>query len=295
MFRLILPGQLSLFTLLAIATPSQGWVPVDCRDRAQEIRQLDKGSKKPDLETVRQEYQDKVRSAKPGSPLYIPHPFPRTLTEMVSNFKYAYFERLFSGIPLEKLPERERTIFKALKEDRLRVEAVRVEDWTLSRCSKMVPTPYFFLLRFFDPENGQEVARSTQNFAGIMGMYRQEGKPLELPALSSVASILRTRFGREMRTEQAQYVRVSGLPYCDDHSPCIAFKSEARIYLLDAGKLLYEVAPDAPRKSVLARREQALQEGLRGLTRLGAQSSNPEITLGFEWVAARLVGGKLDR
>ena len=294
MSRLTLPGQLSLLALLAISAPSHGWVPVDCRDRAQEIRQLDKDSKS-HLETSRQEYQDKVRKATPGSPLYTPHPFPRTLTEMAANFKYAYFERLFSGVPLEKLPERERTIYKALKENRLRVEAVRVEEWTLSRCSKMVPTPYFFLLRFFDPESGQEVGRSTQNFAGIMGMYSQGSTPLEIPALSNVQSILRTRFGRVMRAEQAQYVRVSGLPYCDDHSPCIAFKSGAKIYLLDAGKLLYEVAPDAPRKSVLARRQQAAQEGLRGLTRLGAQGDNPEITLGFEWVVARLVGGSIDR
>ncbi|HEX9944269.1 MAG TPA: hypothetical protein VGG03_19840 [Thermoanaerobaculia bacterium] len=255
-----------------------------------EVRQLHKHYGDADIETTWQHYLAEVRAARPGSPVYAPHPFPKSDAEIVGDFKYAYFDRLFEGMLWEKLPAKEQPVFRALKENRLRIEIVRIENWDLSRCGR-TPVPYYNLLRFFDPVSGKEVARSAQDFTGLMGIYHNLSERVPaLPALPDVDALVRSRFGRTLAAEQAQYVTVGGLPYCSVTMPCIAFKSAGKLYLIDRGTLLYEIAPTAPRMSVTAFRD---QQAAAGLPRLGAvEFDAPMITLGFEWARARLVGGE---
>ena len=266
------------------------WVPVDCKNRIEDVRQLHRELGRPDVEATWQNYVAAVRKSVPGSPVYAPHPFPKTEAEIVANFKYAYFDRLFEGTPWEGLPSREQPVYRALKENRLRIEIVQVEKWGLSRCASERPIPYLYLLRFFD-QSGSEVARSTQHFTGLMGVYQSFSRQAPyLPSLGDLDSFLRSKFGREMHAEQAQYVSVDGLPDCSDHRPCVAFKSGAMLYLIDGGQLLYEIEPTAPRKSVAAFRA---EQAAAGLARLGAiEYDAPMVTLGFEWARARLVGGQ---
>lgn len=288
--RLTLIFALSL--LVGDLSAHAAWVPVDCKDRIGEVRRLHREYGTADIELAWQNYEAAVRRSRPGSPLYTPFPFPKTAAEIVANFKYAYFERLFEGTPWEKLPAREQPVYKALKENQLRVEIVRVENWKLSRCTGVRPVPYLHLLRFFDP-TGREVARSTQHFTGLMGLYQNLSRPAPyLPSLGELETFLQSKFGRTLHAEQAQYVSVSGLPDCADHRPCVAFKSEGTLYLIDGGRLLYEVGPAAPRKSVLTLRNEQVAAGLPGLRRLGPELDTPMVTLGFEWTQARLVGGQ---
>ncbi len=290
--------------IIALALPSlalghsagAAWVPVDCKDRMEEVRLLHKEFGATDIETAWRNHEAAVRRSRPGSPLYVPHPFPRTDAEIVANFKHAYFERLYEGTPWEKLPAKERPMYQALKEGRLRIEIVRVENWTLHRCTSVNPTPYFNLLRFFD-ERGRELGRSSQSFDGHMVLYHSLSKPLPpLPSLGRIAAFLQERFGRTLQPEQAQYVSLDGLPNCKDHRPdvpCVAFKAANKLYVIDGGQLLYEIAPAAPRKSVTAFRDERAAAGLAGLTRLGViEYDAPLVTLGFEWAKARLVGGQ---
>jgi hypothetical protein len=283
---------LSLFTLFICISTHAAWVPVDCKDRPLEVQSLHRTIAVADLEKVRQSYRAAVLKARPGSSLYAPHPYPRTREEIIENFRYAYFDRLFAGKSLETLPERERPIYGDLKEGRLRVDILRIENWDLSRCTGESPSPFYYLLRFFDPKTGREVARSKQFETGHMGIYRHAFLDNErsLPALAEVPAVLRSRFSRVIPVEQVQYVMAAGLPHCWDDSPCIAFKSQGKLYLLDGGELLYEVDPGAPRTSVMARREQQIREGLQplGVTEMDA----PLVSLGFEWARARRVGGQ---
>jgi hypothetical protein len=278
------------FTIAAAGLPAHAaWVPVDCKARMEEVRLLHKQQGNPDIESSWQNYQAAVRKSQPGSPLYAPFPFSKSDAEIIQNFKYAYFERLFNGTPWERLPSREQPIFKALKENRVRIEVVRVENWSLSRCGSSRPIPFFNLLRLFDPTTGKELARSTQHFTGLMGSYSNvSDRTPGMPGLTQVGAVIRARFGQALPVEEAQYVTVSGLPYCANESPCIAFKAKSKLYLMDGEDLLYEIDAAAPRLSVSAFRQ---QQGRR-LRSLGdVDLENPLVTVGFEWARARLVGG----
>jgi hypothetical protein len=169
---------------------------------------------------------------------------------------------------------------------------LRIENWDLSRCTGESPSPFYYLLRFFNPQTGKEVARSKQFETGHMAIYRQASRDEEgsLPALAEVPALLKSRFSRTMPIEQPQYVMAAGLPHCWDDKPCIAFKSQGKLYLLDGGELLYEIDPGAPRTSVTARREQQIREGLRPLG--ATEWDAPLVSLGFEWARARRLGGQ---
>jgi hypothetical protein len=281
---------LSTFMLFICTSAHAAWVPVDCQDRSLEVQSLHKMSAA-DLGKIRQNYRAAVLKAKPRSPLYAPRPYPQTREEIIDNFRYAYFDRLFAGKSLESLPERERPLYKALKEGRLRIDILRIENWDFSRCTGEDPSPFYYLLRFFDPATGNEVARSKQFSTGHMGIYRHASETEQpLPDLAKVPAVLRSSFSLAIPVEQPQYVMAAGLPHCWDDRPCIAFKSQGKLYLLDGGELLYEIAPAAPRISILARRDQQARE--RRLQPLGVtEMDTPLVTLGFEWARAQLVGG----
>jgi hypothetical protein len=166
----------SIFATFIYTSAHAAWVPVDCKDRSLEVQSLHKMSAA-DLGKVRQNYRAAVLKAKPRSPLYTPHPYPKNREEILSNFRYAYFDRLFAGKSLESLPEGERPIYKALKEEKLRVGILRVENWGFSRCTGEDPSPFYYLLRLFDPTTGKEVARSKQFGTGHMGIYRHVSEP----------------------------------------------------------------------------------------------------------------------
>jgi hypothetical protein len=280
--------------LLCVYDPAYAaWVPVDCKDRIEEVRQLHRGQGTADIEAAWRDHAVAVRKSPSGSPLYTPHPFPTTNAQIVANFKHVYFERLYAGIPWDKLPAKEQPVYKALKEGRLRFDVVRVENWTLYRCTSKQPDQFYNLLRLFD-QTGREVARSVQSSTGLMVLYRNLPQSQSfLPPLDQVSTFLRARFGRAEQVEQAQYVSLDGLPYCRGHrpdAPCVAFKAAGKLYLIDGGRLLYEIVPTAPRQSVTAFRaaQRAAGPPPLGFTEFDA----PMVTLGFEWAKARLVGGQ---
>jgi hypothetical protein len=278
----------ALFLLTFGQTAHAAWVPVDYADRIEEVRRLRKEFGIADLAAARQMHAAEIRSSRPGSPLYVPHSFPKSHAEIVANFNHADFERCFEGTPWEKLLA---WVSLALREQRKRVEIVRVENWKSSRCTSEGPNPYFYFLRLFD-RGGREVARGTQHVSGLMGIYQKLPRPVPYPPpLGDLDTFLRSKFGRALHAEQAQYVSVDGLPYCRDLMPCIAFKSMGMLYLIDGGQLLYEIAPKAPRESVIVfRREEPRAALLRPLC--ATEFDAPMVSLGFEWARARLIGGR---
>jgi hypothetical protein len=75
------------------------------------------------------------------------------------------------------------------------------------------PSPFYYLLRFFDPTTGKEVARGKQYSTGHMAIYRHASSEAEqpLPALAEVPAMLRSRFSLQIPVEQPQYVMAAGL------------------------------------------------------------------------------------
>lgn len=279
--------------LLAGAPAQAAWTPVDCADRAGEVQSLHNSIfKGRDVAEMRRKYRAEVMAAKPRTPLYAPHPYPKTRQEVVQDFKYAYFNRLFEGLSVEQLPPRERPIYSALQQDRLRFDLLRVENWEMSRCLGESPVPFYHLLRLIDSTTGREVARSKLYDTGHLAIYKHVSEEAQsaLPSLADLSGMLRSRLGVNMPVEAPQYVMSSGLPHCWDDLPCIAFRSKGKLYVLDAGKLLYEIDPAIPRISVSAKRQQQMA---LPLVRLGNHEIDaPTISLGFEYAKARLIAGR---
>jgi hypothetical protein len=72
----------SIFALILCTSAHAAWVPVDCKDRPLEVQSLHRASGVADLESVQKSYRAAVLKAKPHSPLYAPHPYPRTREEI---------------------------------------------------------------------------------------------------------------------------------------------------------------------------------------------------------------------
>lgn len=289
-----MPKLASLLFLLFAAVSSvsgQDWVPADCQSRMNEIQQLWRLSKiEGEVQAEWAKRLERFRAAEPGSLQYIPKPFPKTRDQLLENFRYFYFDKLFDQ-GLDALPEREKPIYRGLKEQTIQVRTARVVNWRLSRCNGEVPSPYFHLLRLYDRKTGRELARFSMEHTGMMARYGHVTPTAELaiPDLSSLGSLLRERFGFTARVESPQYVAADGLPSCSKNLPCIGFRSGRQIYLLDRGELLYEIGPEAARKSVLQRRQEMVDAGLQALGH--HEIERPFVTTGFEWVQARRVGG----
>ncbi|HTG31799.1 MAG TPA: hypothetical protein VLB76_02620 [Thermoanaerobaculia bacterium] len=287
--RQFLVSCLVSFSISTAATAA--WVPTDCSDKPGELERFHQALGRNNVGKIWNDYREAVRKATPGSPLYAPHPYPRNDQEVIDNFRYAYFNRLFRETSLEKLPSREIPIYKALSANALRAEVLKVENWDLSRCTANHPHPYYNLLRFFDPATGVEVARSEQFDTGLMASYRHvSSKEEPLPALGALSTLLRTRFNRTIPVEQPQYVMVAGLPSCGENHPCVAFKSQGQVYLLDDGRILYQIDPTMPRTSVQSRMQQQARAGIQTLG--ATEFDRPMITLGFEWGMAQRIAGE---
>ena len=113
-------------------------------------------------------------------------------------------DRNVEDLIARQITAEEQPVYDALKENRLRVQIVRVENWDLSRCGSIRPVPYYNLLRFYDPVSGEEVARSTQHFTGLMGVYHNLSERVpELPSLPNVDALLRLRFQRTLSIQEA--------------------------------------------------------------------------------------------
>lgn len=286
--------QLIIFCLLALFTDTiseAAWVPTDCNDKQGELDRFHRDFGRNNIGKSWSDYREAVRKATPESPLYAPHPYPRNDQDVIDNFRYAYFNRLFGRTSLEKLPSSEAPVYKALNANALRAEVLKVENWDLSRCTSDHPHPYYNLVRLFDPATGAEIARSEQFDTGLMASYRHvSSKEEPLPALGALSTLLHTRFGRALSIEQPQYVMLAGLPSCGENHPCVAFKSQGEVYLLADGKLLYQLDLTAPRVSIQNRMQQQARAGLQTLGT--AELDRPMITLGFEWGTAKRVAGE---
>lgn len=286
---------LSLLLLLA-STPAlsgQDWVPVDCSSRMNEIQQLWRLSEiEGEVQAEWKKRLDRISAAEAGSVQFIPKPFPKSRDQILENFRYFYFDKLFDQAP-GSLPESEKAIYRGLQEQTVEIRTARVVNWGLSRCDGAVPAPYFHLLRLYDRKTGRELSRFVLKHTGMMAVYGHV-TPLaesEMPDLSSLGTLLRDRFGFTGRIERPQYVTADGLPFpCSSKLPCISFQSGGQTYLLGRGAHLYEIGQSAARKSVLRRRQELAEAGLQALGR--QEVEKPFVTIGFEWVQARRVASR---
>ncbi len=186
-----------------------------------------------------QAFKEDVRGAKPGSPLYVPYPFPQTDDEVIADYLYHY-RQMWSGARYEELPEEERTVFAGVEKGTLRFIVVRVENWTPLRCRAQKKVEFYFLLRIFITDGGREISRAALTDAGFfaMGAPLTTDAPITRNRLPSIAEAQRSLAAElKIQGELAQYVATFGTTAlrCPPVAPCAVFRVGAETYLLPVG------------------------------------------------------------
>jgi hypothetical protein len=204
-------------------------------------------------------FEEKVRDAKPGSLLYLPHPYPLTQAEVVADFAYQ-FQEIWRDTALPDVPPDEQRTLSAIADGRLTAELVRVENWGLTRCLPERRRLYFHLLRLFDRETGRELGRAAlddsglfaqgTHFSGDIAEAQRQLERRKFPRLAEARAQIDAAF--RLPVQGAQYVHATGTIRCDLLSPCVAFKSRGAAFLYGPileRESLYRLDESRPRLS----------------------------------------------
>lgn len=246
---------------LAAAASADGWVPKDCPGP-------------PPKEWAA--YEKEVRTAIPNSMVHVPKPFPVTEAEIIADLKHQYFRiwrstkqgeiarfladlkrlnlRIWKSTKRVEVSKRELLFLYRLETGSLRFHVEKVVNWTPLRCHPKRPSPFYYLVRIFDPQQG-EIARFLLHKTGLWGFYEHVPEDAnlkarwleELPALPATLAEIKARYG--IQGEEAQYVTtVAGTKRCPRTRPCVAFKARGKMYLFDQAEKdgLYEFTPQSP-------------------------------------------------
>lgn len=272
-------------SLLGLLLPTAGyaWVPVDCGDRISELNSLSpEGS--PAIGAAWQAHAREVRSARPGSALYVPRPYPATEAEVLEDFAYAFRTLITDREESAPRPPEEQVILEGLAAGSLRFEVLRVDNWMLSRCSLHRIKPLYFVVRVFGGR--RELGRAALLASGLWARFRTypEGSAQPLPHLHEVAARLQKDLGSEPLVQTPQWVALDGLPGCGPLDPCVAVATASRIAVASGDGSRFEIAMDRPWLSVSDWRRQARTQ-LQPL----APGDEPLVSVGFAWGRARRI------
>lgn len=210
-----------------------------------------------------------LRAAKPGSPIYVPHPFPEGEAQVVENFLYQQRE-VWGDLREDKLPSEELRFAQLTRSGQARYEMLQVANWTPLACGPKRKREAYFLLRVFDRRTGIEVSRAAINDDGLLSslMHLPVGEvaatnPRRFSSLAEARGQAASVHG--LKAEQAQYVTSFGTLKCPVLAPCVAFRSGPDAYVLETRASafgLYRLELDKPRfsfKSDLSRPERQAQ------------------------------------
>jgi hypothetical protein len=272
---------------LAAAASAEGWVPEDCPGP-------------PPKEWTA--YEKEVRTAIPSSMVYVPKPFPVTEAEIVADLKHQYF-RIWKSTQRAKIPKEELPLLDGLETGSLRFHVEKVVDWTPLRCHRKQPSPFYYLVRIFDPRQ-EEIARFVIHKTGLWAELEHVPEDAnlkarwleELPAIPANLAEVKVKYG--IQGTEAQYVTtMAGTKRCYRTRPCVAFKARGKMYLFDRAEKdgLYEFTPQSPGVTFEEMKERVGRERASG--RLGSHPTPPDVdprvmgllSVGNRWVYARKV------
>lgn len=221
----------SLFLALGVAEVASAWDAVPCPG---EHRLAWKQFKR-----------DLSSTTDPQATSYVPHPFPKNVSEAWQDFLF-YHRRAFAETPSSELRPTERRFFEVVDGGRAEVAGRRVVNWTQSRCGAERERAFYFLLSVTDEATGMEITRVAVDQSGfvhslihrpLQGEWQDLPKPVQDlgEAEQHASAILRSRPG------DAQYVATTGTLRCDVLLPCVALREGGRTYLRHPGRGLYRL------------------------------------------------------
>jgi hypothetical protein len=210
--------------LLSASASASAWTLVDCP---------------PEIVKTWAPQEQAFRAAKPGDPLYLPRPFPKTTEEVLEDYRYD-FQRLLKDTPAPSLPQGAAAVLEGMRKGTLRYDVLRIVNWSPTRCLKERRLDAYHLIRVFDGRGGWEITRSVLDESGrltVITSTLEGGRNLRSPAeeLRSAASRLK------VQGQDPQYVTTFGTLRCTNITPCLAFRNGGRVYLDSYDGNLFEI------------------------------------------------------
>jgi hypothetical protein len=268
-FTLALP----LLVAMALRSMADPWSLAGCR---------------PEDQPAYDDFARAVRTASPGSTVYVPKPYPTTVPQVVQDFLYQYKSFHFEQADPKKLLPGELPLLNGILNSTVTFTVQKVANWTSARCGKEQRRDFYHLVRVFDAASGAELSRATLSPSGLLSARDNATGSSPFPPLPDPAVAMQEVSASYGTTGEApQYVTTLGPIYCAFTEPCLAFRQgkDAYIYLKHPRfkSALFKIASDEPRlvlapgehlESALARGGIAPQrtDGTERLVPLGANT-----------------------
>ena len=226
---------------LSLSVPSLAWTPAECG---------------PEHAKAWQAHARAVRQAEPGSPLYMPHPYPQTDDQVIEDFRHPYRE-IWGDDDFSEHPSEAKAIYDGLGNGSLTFQVSRVETWSTMRCGPEKRRAFYFLIRIFDRSSKEELGRAAVNEDGLLAEwnFRPSEKGSEvvdewrsvIPMPDAVMKAASQLLG--LHGNSPQLVTTSGQIYCSVLEPCVAFRGPGAILLVKEGRV-FKIRDDSPRFSI---------------------------------------------
>lgn len=228
-----------LVSTLAPASAAEPWSLVGCP---------------PEGEARWQAFEHAVRTAKPGSTVYVPKPYPETPRQVIADYLYQYKSlhrerRGASGLPANEAP-----VVDGIMNQTVTFQVLRVANWTSMRCGTEKRRDFYYLVRVFDVASGVELTRAVIDQSGLFFMFsnlpedkRAEPAEAQLRRLPEPAEAMARASARfKIQGRSPQYVTTYGTIDCDFADPCLAFQHGGSSYIL-SNDALFEVSAGGPK------------------------------------------------
>ena len=194
------------------------------------------------------QFEQAVRTASPGSTVYVPKPYPTTDPQVIQDFLYQYKSLQREKADPKKLPKGELPLLNDILDSTVTFTVQRVADWTPGRCGKEQRNDFLYLIRIFDAASGAEISRVTLRASGLWSSKSNDSSgapfaPLPTPEVATrqVAATY------NLQGEAPQYIVSLGSIYCPWSAPCLAFRQGKDAYVFHRSNGLFKIAGAEPR------------------------------------------------
>jgi len=152
--RRILGLALTLLFAVAVRSMADPWTPAG-------------GECMPEDQPKYDQFEQAVRTASPGSTVYVPKPYPTTDPQVIQDFLYQYKSLHREAADPGKLPKGELPLLNGILNGTVTFAVQKAADWTPGRCGKEQRSDFLYLIEIFDAASGAELSRVTLHASGL--------------------------------------------------------------------------------------------------------------------------------